>query len=92
MPWQGSDSDVVTLCRDPRSRAHVALVIKVTDYDPPRWVAGRLGTAHMAMADWEAAVAALQAGLALDAGSSDMVSMACMPSSGIMPASMVCHV
>ena len=36
----------------------------------------RLGAAQMAMAEWEAAVAALEAGVALDPGSAEMVSCA----------------
>ncbi len=35
---------------------------------------GRLGAAQMAMAEWEAAVAALEAGIALDPASIEMVS------------------
>ena len=35
---------------------------------------GRLGAAQMAMAEWEAAVAAFESGIALDPASSEMVS------------------
>ena len=48
-------------------------------FDAAQWMVicdlrDRLGAAQMAMAEWEAAVAALEAGIALDPASDEMVS------------------